>query len=214
MRLASSSTVLWMLPIELAKLCQRSYDTALGWNHWWVFDEVYVGHVKVEDVDILVLRGSVTATDWIRDAQVLPQWHSDIGFVHGGFLTGMDAVFEETVKVTGDRVIITGHSLGGARARILAGLRAIKGEPVDAVCTFGAPKPAFVNLRRVLEKSGMTHTSYRNRNDVVPMLPFLLYEHTEPWQSLDAAPNSTDLEALRDHSMALYVKGLSNDTTN
>lgn len=198
-------------PLQLATLSNAIYSSLAGFDMSWEQDGVVVGLVRAEETDVLVLRGSLTAEDWIRDAEALPVWHDKLGFVHAGFLAGMDAVFQEVATVVRPNIAVTGHSLGGARARILAAMFAVNGISVDMLCVFGSPKPAFVNLARVIQKSGMLHQSYRNRNDVVPMVPGMLplWQHTEDWISLDAAPDVGNLEPLRDHSCALYVAALT-----
>lgn len=197
----------------LAELCNDLYAGDAGFAQVWANDDVVVGLARVDGADVLVLRGSVTAEDWMRDFAALPVWHDKLGFVHAGFAMGMDDAFAEVRAAVGPRVVITGHSLGGARGRILAAMFAVHGMQVEQLCVFGSPKPAFANLGRIIEKSGMAHESYRNRRDVVPTVPlrippFLDFVHTEPWQACDAAPGEKDLEPLRDHSCALYAQAL------
>lgn len=201
-----------MIPhLTLATLCNDIYAGQNGFDHYWVGDDVVVGLKVVDGANVIVLRGSVTTEDWMRDGAAVPVWHAGLGFLHAGFASGMDNVFTEICKVLDDKPIeITGHSLGGARARILTGLFAVNKIQVQQLCTFGSPKPAFINLARVIEKAGILHSSYRNRRDVVPTLPLFLpmWQHTEPWHVVDAAPAEDNLQALRDHSCALYVKAL------
>lgn len=168
--------------------------------------------VTMNGVSVVVLRGSDTAQDWMRDATAIPVWHDKLGYCHSGFLLGMDSVYALVSKAVGSRIAITGHSLGGARARILAAMFTVDGVQVEQLATFGSPKPAFINLARIIQKSGMDHRSYRNRNDVVPTVPlslspFLDFVHTEDWIPVNAAPSQENLQALRDHSCSLYVKG-------
>lgn len=193
--------------LMMAEACSNLYERDTGWDHYWAIDDVVVAHQHIDDTDLLVLRGSLTAGDWVRDALAVPVWHDQLGFVHAGFLKGMDEVFAEVRKVVGPKVVITGHSLGGARARILAALFAVDGLRSGVLHTFGSPKPGFMNLARIVQKSGWEHSSDRNRNDIVPTLAMLPYwEHTEPWTPVNAAPAEDDLAPLRDHSMALYFQ--------
>jgi hypothetical protein len=57
------------------------------------------------------------------------------------------------------------------------------------------------------------HTSFRNRNDPVPLVPFELplepWQHTEEWTPVDSAPGDDDLDVLRDHGIARYVQALT-----
>jgi len=200
---------------RLAVLSGQMYSDSTNWANFWEKDDVVAGHLQEDGFDIIVLRGSLTAEDWVRDATAIPVWHPELGHVHAGFMTGMEDVYSEISQVLKNKTIITGHSLGGARARLLAGLFAIRRPGIcSQVITFGSPKPAFVNLARIIEKSGMGHFSYRNRNDVVPTLPlsvfpFLDFVHTEQWLVLNESPENSNMEALRDHSISLYIKALS-----
>jgi len=196
-------------PLLLAQLSNAIYDSFDGFDQHWSIDDVVIARKRVGDTDVLVLRGSLTAEDWLRDAEAVPVLHPQLGLVHSGFLAGMDEVFA-AVRGTGRKVAITGHSLGGARARILAGLFTCAGLPVETLCVFGSPKPGFAQLARIIQQSGMAHTSYRNREDIVPTLPGVLdWQHTEPWIALDAAPADDCLESLRDHSCGLYAEALA-----
>ena len=197
---------------ELAKFSAQIYDDAArsGWDHYLERDNVHVGVVKVQDVHVVAFRGTQEAVDWLRNLDARPEWHDTLGFVHAGFSDGMDDVAAELNCLLGDRVALTGHSLGGARARILAALRIAAGQPVDTLTVFGSPKPGFINVSRIIQKSGMGHISFRNRNDPVPLLPAILplWKHPESWISLDARPAVNDFDPLRDHSMDLYLQGV------
>lgn len=199
-----------MIPLDLAQICADSYDAAGAWDHVWDLSGIHFAHRKVGDVDVIVFRGSKDLLDWIRDLEVFPKWDDRLGFVHGGFMRGMNDALAAILAVVGPRVVVTGHSLGGARARILAGLLAYLGRPVEQCTVFGSPRPGFANLARVLQKSGTPLASYRNRNDPVPVVPFMvgLYEHPDAWIALNSAPPPNDLEPLRDHHMAHYIAGL------
>lgn len=195
----------------LAQLCADVYtETPKTFLHVWNFGGTVAAHEKIGDTDVVVFRGSLTPQDWVRNLEVFPVWDSRIGFVHGGFLTGVNDVLIAMSLLVGPKVVVTGHSLGGARARILAALLAYHTIPALQCCVFGSPRPGFANMRRVLEKSGTLLQSYRNREDPVPLVPFMggLYEHTDQWVSLDAPAAPDDLEPLRDHHMVHYMEGL------
>lgn len=205
-----------MSPLDICQYARGIYDPVPAGMFASVLahDGVVAGLAKVGDTWVVALRGSANMDDWVHDFAAIPVWHRQLGFCHAGFLDEMDDVFAAVRAVVSGKVVITGHSLGGARARILAALFAYNGIPVDTLCVFGSPKPAFTNLARIIQKSGMTHLSYRNRNDIVPSVPltiepFLDFVHTEDWMALNAEPSETNLEPLRDHSIDLYIQGLS-----
>jgi hypothetical protein len=195
----------------LAQLSSDIYQSSAGLDKVWSTDDVIIGLKRTASMDILVLRGSQTAEDWIRDADAAPRFHRQLGCCHAGFLAGMDDVFAEVRGQVRPQLAITGHSLGGARARILAGLFVCSKTPIDRLCVFGSPKPAFKGLAQIIQKSGMAHSSYRHVDDLVPTLPpnLLPWEHTEPWIELQADPSAGMLKSLRDHASSLYVAALS-----
>jgi hypothetical protein len=204
-----------ILPSQLATLCGNLYDpvSADVFTKVLTINDVVIGFATIAGQDVAVLRGTDAdhIEDWLRDFKAYPEFDKELGYCHSGFLEGMDDVFE-AIRNSVTNPIITGHSLGGARARILAGKFAYHNIPYDHVCVFGSPKPAFINLSRILEKSGSPHISYRNRNDIVPTVPltlppFLDFVHTESWRMTNAAPAIDNLEPVRDHACELYIAG-------
>lgn len=159
----------------------------------------------------IVCRGSQTADDWLRDFAAAPIW-TPLGFVHAGMWAGMDELFEAVKEVQAPT--ITGHSLGGAHARLLAGLFVLAGLPITALVTFASPRPAFPNLKRVIEKAGIPHRNYRFSRDPVPLVPFPLpimpWSHTEEnWVELSGTTAPENVDPLRDHSISNYEAALS-----
>jgi hypothetical protein len=200
-------------PLQCAQLSAAIYaDDATQWDNRWSAAGVVCGHKRIGDDDVLVFRGTDNAGDWLVDAEAWPCWDRELGFVHAGFLAGMDDVLAAVQETVGGPIeAITGHSLGGARARVAAAKLLVRNQPVRQLVTFGSPKPAFANLARVIQKSQISHLSFRNRNDPVPLVPGLLpqWVHTEQWQAVDSAPGVADLAPLRDHGIAHYVQALT-----
>jgi surfactin synthase thioesterase subunit len=119
--------------------------------------------------------------------------------------------------------VICGHSLGGARALIMAALLALSGKPPDRVVTFGAPRPGFVKLADLL--APIKITAYRNgtgamrsdgsSHDIVTDLPlhipgFAPYIHPrEPLTDISVPPKSFDSWGpFAWHHMTLYIDGM------
>jgi hypothetical protein len=157
----------------LAGLCAEAYDDASSWDGAWDFDGTRLTLRRVGGAHVIVFRGTCNAEDWLHDAEAFPVWDPRVGFVHGGFMRGMSDALAVVSALETSCLYVTGHSLGGARARILAGLLAVAGRPVARCAVFGSPRPAFANLARVLQKTATPLASYRNRNDPVPLVPFM-----------------------------------------
>jgi hypothetical protein len=194
---------------DLAQLCALSYKPGAEWDHAWTAEEICVYHRVIEGVDVIVFRGSVTPADWLRDFKGLPEKHRLLGWCHDGFLDYMDLVFEETMAVVGREIIVTGHSLGAARASILAGLYAAHGSAPIARVVFGEPRPAFKQLRSILRDSGMQLRSYRNVRDPITLVPdlFDLYVHPSDLLDIDGGSDASD-PLFGQHHIEFYRKGV------
>lgn len=132
---------------------------------------------------------------------------------------------------------ITGHSLGGAIAALLAIHMVEDGYKVDKVVTFGQPK--FTTTDGVQKLGFLTLTRVVDENDVIPMLPpttifnrvYGVYEHAGPEVILLEGPHyvflprhdadrisigefgrSLDIADLKDHHMDNYLSRLSAKT--
>ena len=95
------------------------------------------------------------------------------GMVHLGFAHAAETVYP-TVRVLltalgRDRPIwVTGHSLGGAIATLVAHRLAAEGFPVRAVYSYGSPRPGDRYFRAAYR---LPHYRFVNDNDLVPHLP-------------------------------------------
>jgi len=178
---------------------------------------------RSSDGDVIVLRGSHTVADWIRDLIALasPFTHHALGPVHPGFLLGMEHAWSEIKPQLMDfPPVVTGHSLGAARASILCGLMLLDGiKPARRVC-FGSPKPGFSPLARII--ASVPAASYRNgdtaHHDIVTGLPFSFppeeYVHPEQLTFVAGAPLPGDpLGIFAFHRMAYYKAALQKAVT-
>jgi predicted lipase len=172
----------------------------------------------------IVFRGSDKSIDWISNFQLRQQIYpyadgnSEVKF-HQGFMTAYFAVRQALLdamdKFEGQRVIVTGHSLGGALATIAAlDLQYNLGSKHDLsfeVYTFGAPR---VGNRAMVE-------SYNGR---IPNSDRLIYgwdivtRVPRTWQGFDHVEKATQLGSrwtwqvlsrrFNDHSLDAYIAGL------
>ncbi|KAL8950163.1 MAG: hypothetical protein Q9222_003791 [Ikaeria aurantiellina] len=160
------------------------------------FDDT--GYVAIDDMNqliVLAIRGSVSKKNWqadwdlIRtDTKFCHDCHIHRGFQHswGEMKDAVITSMKEAVKQRPDyRIIVTGHSLGGAIAIIAAAeLRQVDDHflAVTELYTFGSP--------RIANKEGAAWLSRQSRyswritydDDIVPRLPprAIGYHHTEP----------------------------------
>jgi triacylglycerol lipase len=138
-----------------------------------------------EDNVIVVFRGTQPDqfNDIKADLNVWPKKSLLAGRVHLGFEKEvsklwelvkhqvLDVRFNQTLQKN-RKLFVTGHSLGGAMATIVAG----RLPSVTCLCTFGSPK---VGNREYCKSNITNHIRFVNNNDIVPSVPpaIFTYKH-------------------------------------
>ena len=211
---------------DIATLCCGIYDypgaEPVAWDHLDTGekdDGVCWGVVKHSEADVIVLRGSTTLWDWVRDFSFVgdPLAHRDLGQVHYGFTFGVPEMWDEAKQIVGKNVIVAGHSLGAARADVLTALMVLDGNPPMATVVFGEPMPGYKSFCDII--SPYPRRSYCNRDsnghDSVTDVPFadFLFPYTRPSPLIyvSASPDQNLRERWKCfamHHMTLYVKAL------
>lgn len=217
---------------ELAKICERSYTSssfsARGDVEVLVEDHgacyvVAVRGTEARDLwtqrDTFRWRNLLSRKQWrnwwgavqdiSRDLTAWPTYSNQLnGRFHTGFLRGANAVSSYLlVAYRLDKpVIVTGHSLGGGVALILALLLRKAHVNVRECVIFGTPKVICRKSQAVC--MGLNLTGYRYGNDFVTTVPCCIwdYEHPNyPWQlgGYGGEPN------WNDHAIGAYVTALA-----
>jgi len=140
-------------------------------------------YVMSDSKDVLIAcRGTepTQMNDILADLKMFPVKHHVSGRVHRGFYAEYNKVIpgikEALTKHNkkGDKTVwVTGHSLGGAMAVLVAAeLR-----PNGGLHTFGQPRVGNAEFLKALD--GIKYYRYRNNNDAVTAVPpsFLLFRH-------------------------------------
>lgn len=155
--------------------------------------------------------------------------------VHRGFWFAVDGVFNDLLSRLGPpkshnkALWLTGHSLGGALAKVAAFRLKETGYPVAGVITFAAPKVSDGSLRLWYKKTGLRLDEWVNNNDPVPQLPLSgkvlgsdqrrFYTHegtlnvikTSGQVQFDGKFNKVPDITIGAHSMAGYANALYNN---
>lgn len=144
--------------------------------------------------------------NWWRDFDAVPErsaQYAALGWCHAGFFDGGIGLLAPLYPMLkGRRVILTGHSLGGALAIVVAGLLTALFTPPELVVTFEAPKAGGHRLRDLM--SLVPVRQYRFGNDPVTLFPDfpLLFCHVrEPLIAI----GRDALNAIECHFMAGIV---------
>lgn len=211
-----------MIPSDalLASLCGAIYKPTALIGEWDYFDlgeddGVCWALKRLSGYDAIVLRGSITAEDWIRDfrAAALP---SRIGWVHDGFYAGMEHMWHDARSLLKQPVIVTGHSLGAARASILTALMVSDGEPPAERVVFGEPRPGLESHAAITRKvTGRSYCNgYAGHSDTVCSVPFSLpgleFTRATPLIPVSAPPLPNDNWGLfAFHHIELYEAATS-----
>ena len=191
-----------------AQLCQAIYSPLKGdFDKTLCVSGVVAGIKYVGNDTVVALRGSITAQDWIRDLKIWPEHDAHLGFVADGFTDGIAEFVVALKPCIRGKLILCGHSLGAARACIIAALL-----PTAQLVLFGCPRPGFRKLRNLVLASGAKVSSFKNRSDPVCDMPYLLgmlglYVHiAEPTLILS---RTVPDDIIDDHEISLYVEALS-----
>lgn len=125
---------------------------------------------------VVAFRGTTkNGFDIVRDIRFFPWWNHRTGFCPAGFLKGVMDVIDEIILTVGQaakqgKLILIGHSLGGAMALIAAAWFVALNCIPAAVVVFEPARPGWFKLWRLIEKIPRV-TWYQNGNDRVPRLP-------------------------------------------
>jgi triacylglycerol lipase len=161
--------------------------------------------------------------------------------VHSGFDRTTRLIYHDVKPYLkpGYKTYVTGHSLGGAVAAILAIYLIEDGVNVERVVTFGQPRFTTTNAVKRLQFLPLTRVV--DENDVVPLVPpsdlsdpvFGSYDHVGPEVILLAGPDfvylpshdatrlaigafwrSLDFANIKDHNIRLYLRRIASKSSD
>jgi len=163
-----------------------------------------------DEVVLISVRGTFSKADALRDANAHQVVFADgVGKAHEGFYQAYRAMRSFVVQYLdqfyiGQRIIICGHSLGGAIALLLAeALRRIPDANYNILLyTYGAPRAADSEF--TAGASALVHHRIVNHNDPVPSVP-------APWMNTTAklwVPGAVTLFSAPTAGGLLFAAGL------
>jgi len=106
--------------------------------------------------------------------------------------------------------VLTGHSLGGALALLLAAKLCLIGRPPASVITFGAPHVSIGGeMADLFDVAGLVPQMYRHGADCVPLLPPTEFGWLHPAPLIPIGHPATGILAGEvDHAVARYCAAL------
>ena len=166
-------------------------DAAYVWHSYTEVIIVFRGTLPYPGGDLSGAAQQLSLQDWLNDADYAAQPDPDLGLVHKGFLDSFDNLWpgiEKQLKAwqkawklsPNAQVYVTGHSKGGALAR-LAALKLSSGKllKVTEVDTFGAPRVGGPSFAAKYGAARLSDNRYENDDDLVPHVPFDQQELSE-----------------------------------
>ena len=159
---------------------------------------------KCEGHTILAVEGTNETSDWVTNLKFLIKRDD----CHRGFKNNANRTLAELVVAYEGlnperKLVIAGHSLGGATATCIADLLWESGNKNVALVTAGSPRPGGRRLKRRLKD--IEHLRFVHGNDIVPGTPPRLagFVHTHPRIYLPDAVE-TRFDGVADHNMGDY----------
>jgi len=168
-------------------------------------DQDFLVSRKIAGHTILAVEGTKETTDWVTNLKFLIKRDD----CHRGFKNNANRTLAQLVVAYEGlnperKLVIAGHSLGGATATLIADLLWESGNTNVALVTAGSPRPGGRRLRRRLKD--LEHHRFVHGNDIVPGTPPWLagYVHTHPKVYLKDEVE-TRFDGVADHNIGDYV---------
>jgi len=171
-----------------------------------------------------------------------------VGQIHEGFKEEVDKVWDKLlarverygkVGKVNKKIWVTGHSLGGAMATLIASrLEYVNKWDVDTLYTYGSPRAGGPKFAKWCDNH-LNHQRFVNNNDVVPCVPsFWRWRHNGRCRYIMSTGEVTDLnrwstkrvkdkglsllktivkgrlDFIADHNIKEYIKVLKKDWSN
>ena len=166
--------------------------------------EDYLVSRKITGHTILAVEGTKETTDWVTNLKFLIKRDD----CHRGFKNNCNRTLAKlVVDYEGldpkRKLIITGHSLGGATATLIAEALWDSGNKNIGLVTAGSPRPGGRRLRRRIKD--LEHLRFVHGDDIVAGTPPWLagYVHTHPAIKLKDE-NDTRFDGVADHNIGDY----------
>lgn len=222
----------------LSRLQQRDPDflSVIGYNR----NHTQAMLVEHPDYISIVFRGTDELVDWLDNLNITKK-ETDEGVFHKGFYDALHEVwpqmnqdYMDLEKKAHRPLFVTGHSLGGAIATIVAAKCLYDGRPFVSVYTFGQPRALSLDSVPAFNAAcGDRFFRMQNHHDLVSHMPaniahyghvgYCLYIdefgtlHNDPswwFKFLDTAEGAAmaigkwRLDLLRQHDMDVYLDAI------
>ena len=165
----------------------------------------------LEGETVIAFPGSNNLACWLADMDVLIRDVPGMGFVHVGFHDAWKKIADGVAAKIGDqRVIFTGHSLGGALAILAGAAMCLAGKPPKAIYAFEPPRVSIDNtITQLFANNHVDIFLYRNGFDVVPMVPRILHSWQHCGPLIEIGTPALPVPNVEDHEIQRVIEALS-----
>jgi predicted lipase len=193
--------------IELAAFAKLAYECSSTSNL------LEVGNAKClilsdESDRIIAIAGTNDFEDFFSNLACCGIFSRNIGKVHKGFCEEADKLYpliKEKLRHQqfSGNITLTGHSLGGAIALILAAR--LQEDFSCTVVSFGSPRTGFQSF---VERLTFSHHRYVLRGDPIQYFPPAIFGYVHYGKSLKLSSRSSSQARTDIHSMEAYCAAL------
>ena len=167
----------------------------------------YVVDRSIPGYTILAIEGTNETSDWATNLRFL--FMSDDthrGFKSNAMRTLTELVLDYEAIDRNRKLVLAGHSLGGATATVVADL--IRPHNSDiALVTCGSPRPGGRGLRERLQT--LDHYRFVHGDDVVPKTPPLICGYVHTHEAIHLVDEDDKwFDGVEDHNIAYYLKAV------
>jgi triacylglycerol lipase len=203
-----------------AAMAQATPDTQRLANNMVIESNVFglIAWNAAETTALVAIRGTASIEDWLTDidAPLVPDRSvPSAGMVHMGFHLVYEHIRDSILNglgancMTATRVLVTGHSLGGALA-ILCGMDLVANSPVKLtpeLHTFAGPRVGDPTFATSVTKAVPVINRVVNFMDAVPQVPLPpIYQHAGV--EILVHGGFRPLDPVYAHHLTTYLTGL------
>ncbi len=208
-QLAKYAQAAYANDLTIHAICQPAFNDVHIQTIPSTNNKYFVATSSSARLQVIAIAGTANIENALLDADLTQEYIPELKIsLHRGFARAAWLIYEDVRPhlIAGHRVLITGHSLGGAEAVIIGMLLQAAAIPVEKIVTYGQPKVS--NQAGVDAFSILPLIRVVNQNDIIPELPLDPYRHIGPELVLfpgQAIQNHQAPSELPDHYIANYL---------